>query len=100
MSELNNNINPLQNSKMNLLELDNFTLVRIVNYVGKPWAFVIAHVSRALYLCMNVTQFRTPLWTTVVSVPVLQWALVKGCPWDQDTCTSAARGGHLEVLQF
>jgi len=30
---------------------------------------------------------------------VLQWARANGCPWDEDTCTSAAQGGHLEVLQ-
>ena len=23
-----------------------------------------------------------------------------GCPWDAGTCTHAARGGHLEVLQW
>ena len=85
---------------MNLLEFDHFTLTRIVKYVGNPWAFVLAHVCRALYLCMNVTQFRTPLWTTVVSVPMLQWALVKGCKWDKYTCACAAEGGHLDVLQW
>jgi len=23
-----------------------------------------------------------------------------GCPWDEQTCYMAARGGHLEVLQW
>ena len=23
-----------------------------------------------------------------------------GCPWDEETCSFAARGGHLEVLQW
>jgi len=31
---------------------------------------------------------------------VLQWARANGCPWDVDTCSSAARGGHLHVLQW
>ena len=22
------------------------------------------------------------------------------CPWDEDTCTDAAQGGHLEVLKW
>jgi hypothetical protein len=29
---------------------------------------------------------------------VLQWAHAIGCPWDKRTCDAAARGGHLEVL--
>ncbi len=24
----------------------------------------------------------------------------QGCPWDERTCANAARGGHLEVLQW
>jgi hypothetical protein len=31
---------------------------------------------------------------------VLQWARARGCPWDENTCTHAAEGGHLEVLQW
>jgi len=31
---------------------------------------------------------------------VLQWARANGCPWNELTCTWAAKGGHLEVLQW
>ena len=31
---------------------------------------------------------------------VLQWARANGCPWDEDTCAAAAEGGHLKVLQW
>jgi hypothetical protein len=31
-------------------------------------------------------------------LPVLQWALANGCPWDHWTCAVAA--GHLEVLPW
>jgi hypothetical protein len=31
---------------------------------------------------------------------VLQWARANGCPWDEDTCTAAAKYGHLELLQW
>ncbi len=31
---------------------------------------------------------------------VLQWARQNGCPWNELTCTEAAKGGHLEVLQW
>ena len=31
---------------------------------------------------------------------MLQWARANGCAWDADTCSSAAEGGHLEVLQW
>ena len=31
---------------------------------------------------------------------MLQWARANGCPWVEETCTSAASGGHLEVLQW
>ena len=30
---------------------------------------------------------------------VLQWARQNGCPWNELTC-SAAAGGHLDVLQW
>ena len=29
---------------------------------------------------------------------VLQWARANGCPWDAWTCAYAARDGHLAVL--
>ena len=31
---------------------------------------------------------------------VLQWARQNGCPWDEYTCVYAAMGGHLEVLKW
>ena len=31
---------------------------------------------------------------------VLQWARANRCPWDWATCAFAAEGGHLEVLQW
>jgi hypothetical protein len=31
---------------------------------------------------------------------VLKWARENGCPWDEQTCSSAATGGHLEVLKW
>ena len=31
---------------------------------------------------------------------MLQWARANGCPWDEDTCASAAKRGHLEVLKW
>jgi hypothetical protein len=31
---------------------------------------------------------------------VLIWAKLNGCPWDATTCSAAAEGGHLEVLQW
>ena len=31
---------------------------------------------------------------------VLQWARSNGCPWDEDTCAFAARCGKLDVLQW
>lgn len=30
----------------------------------------------------------------------LKWARLKGCPWDQDTCSGAACGGHLHILKW
>ena len=31
---------------------------------------------------------------------ILQWARSNGCPWDEDTCSYAARGGYLNTLQW
>ena len=31
---------------------------------------------------------------------MLQWARANGCPWDKETCSYAARGGHLEMPQW
>ena len=30
----------------------------------------------------------------------LKWARQHGCPWNENTCSDAARGGHLGVLQW
>ena len=30
----------------------------------------------------------------------LQWARENGCPWDENTCSDAAQGGHLAALQL
>jgi hypothetical protein len=31
---------------------------------------------------------------------VLKWARANGCPWDENTCSSAAEGGHLGILKW
>ena len=31
---------------------------------------------------------------------MLKWARENGCPWNEWTCTYAAKGGHLEVLEW
>ena len=31
---------------------------------------------------------------------ILQWLIEIGYPWDEGTCCSAAEGGHLSVLQW
>jgi hypothetical protein len=36
----------------------------------------------------------------VGSVERLAWAKARGCPWDEFTCSTAAKGGHLEVLKW
>ena len=30
----------------------------------------------------------------------LKYAHENGCPWDEDTCSEAAKGGHLKVLKY
>jgi hypothetical protein len=30
---------------------------------------------------------------------MLQWARANGCPWNEMTCSGAVTGGHLDVLQ-
>lgn len=34
------------------------------------------------------------------NLDVLKWAHTAGCPWDERTCSAAARMGHLEILQW
>ena len=31
---------------------------------------------------------------------MLKWARENDCPWDEETCTAAAEGGHLETLKW
>ncbi|CAN0426198.1 unnamed protein product, partial [Ectocarpus fasciculatus] len=31
---------------------------------------------------------------------ILQWARRIGCPWEASTCYGAAENGHLEILQW
>eukprot|EP00891_Asterochloris_glomerata_P009475 jgi/Astpho2/9475/Aster-01728 len=34
------------------------------------------------------------------TMAAIEWARHSGCSWDEDTCTNAASGGHLAVLQW
>ncbi|CAB1108558.1 unnamed protein product [Ectocarpus sp. CCAP 1310/34] len=34
------------------------------------------------------------------NLEVLQWMRTNGCPWNERTCSEAAKGGHLERLQW
>jgi len=36
----------------------------------------------------------------VGSVARLAWAKARGCPWDEEVCFAASRGGRLEVLKW
>ena len=31
---------------------------------------------------------------------MLKWARENGCPWSESTCSSAAIGGHIEILKW
>ena len=31
---------------------------------------------------------------------VLKWLREEGCPWEEETCSEAAKGGHLNVLKY
>ena len=31
---------------------------------------------------------------------MLQWAHENGCPWDENTCVSAAKKGNLDILKW
>jgi hypothetical protein len=31
---------------------------------------------------------------------VLKYAHENGCPWNEETCSSAASNGHLDVLKY
>jgi hypothetical protein len=31
---------------------------------------------------------------------MLQWVRSQGCPWDEGTCSAAARSGNLEMLKW
>ena len=31
---------------------------------------------------------------------VLQWARAQGCPWDENTCSSAGENGLLAILEW
>ena len=53
---------------------------------------------------LNVETVR--VWTgrtgkeKVRELECLKYAHEKGCPWDEETCYYAARGGHLEILKY
>ena len=43
---------------------------------------------------------RSVLADYTTNVTLLEWAGANGCPWNGRTCSSAARGGHLDVLKW
>ena len=45
---------------------------------------------------------RTVCWAAAKGghLEMLQWAQANGCPWSADTCKAVAEGGHLGILQW
>src|ERR1700760_2429490 len=58
---------------------------------------LLKHVSKSLPVRKDT---RLKLANFVSTIPLLQWARINGCPWKPAICSSIARKGHLEVLQW
>jgi hypothetical protein len=74
------------------------TALALLARVGRGWCAVV--VSSGLPRA-GITE-GVPLMVAEFcgSVERLAWAKANGCPWDEETCASAARGGFLEVLRW
>lgn len=59
----------------------------ILKTVCKQWCGIS---TRMAFTNKMTSEFYTS------SVELLKWARNNGCPWNQEICASAARGGHLE----
>jgi hypothetical protein len=74
------------------------TAMALLARLGRVWRAVA--VSSDLP-CAGITE-GVPLRVTEFcgSVERLAWAKASGCPWDEMTCTYAARGGRIEALMW
>jgi hypothetical protein len=70
----------------------------LLSRMGKPW--LAAVVSRGLPRAGKGGAVPLKLVDFVASAKMLAWAKATGCPWEEKTCSSIARGGHLAVLQW
>ena len=74
------------------------------------WAIVFGFLSGS---ARGVASHVCKRWRAIVGGPhkvsveyvvqserLLQWARANGCPWNEETCANAAKGGHLSVLQW
>ena len=74
---------------------------------GKTKSQVLDYISSValLRVCVRTSDCPRNRWMCRMAakgghLEVLQWARTNGCPWDTRTCSRAAEGGHLEVLQW
>jgi len=72
-------------------------------YYRPFWRHFVASIARLRWARENGCQWDGWISSFVASggcLEVLKWARAQDppCPWDEKTCTRAARGGHLEML--
>ena len=75
---------------------DEATAIHVLCGARQP-EFVLPVKARPAY---PTTPLLNRLLAIAGDLEALQWARGHSCPWDEDTCAAAARGGHLDVLQW
>ena len=71
----------------------------VVKHLDPSYHLVFKHVCNA-WKEVRPGKTNSVLTDYITSVTLLQWARSNGCPWDEETCEAAARGGHLDVLKW
>jgi hypothetical protein len=84
--------------------MSDLQLLKMLERLAVPGT--LKHVPSVPYMviCSGLTQMaareRCCLFPPAKKAVISQWARENGCPWDEDTCRSAAAGGHLELLKW
>src|SRR4051812_18897833 len=93
-----------RNANMNITgqpDIDNLILKLIPSYkhqilrlVCKDWYNVFRNTPRVSPCkCISECAFYGEL-------QLIQWLRENGCPWNEDTYSSATKGGHLKIIKW
>jgi hypothetical protein len=71
----------------------------VLSYLGS-YSGILLYVDKNTKESVKNKVNKLEIKDFVYSSELIKWARENGCPWNEDTYSSAAKNGHLEVLKW